>query len=251
MGLGLAELSPIPPTEIREAFKVFDRDGNGFISKQELGTAMRSLGYMPNEVELEVIIQRLDMDGRDPYGAGWDTRDTPQQSRAVLQGQSIPCPRPHHCHGIVREDLMMLEGSQDGDHTLPNLQTQWEWGANVHPAPALDPTPQAQPPPRPCPGPQHPVPVTPMLIRTLRSALIYRIPFFFFSLFKSLSAEAAKPRLPSLLILSASVTALELSTRPGRRMRLMAAPQWGPKGVRVTWSVLVLLGFPPSFGVPS
>lgn len=51
------------PSEIREAFKVFDRDGNGFISKQELGMAMRSLGYMPNEVELEVIIQRLDMDG--------------------------------------------------------------------------------------------------------------------------------------------------------------------------------------------
>uniref|UniRef100_A0A8C9S8W2 Calcium binding protein 7 n=1 Tax=Scleropages formosus TaxID=113540 RepID=A0A8C9S8W2_SCLFO len=49
--------------KIREAFKVFDRDGNGFISKQELGMAMRSLGYMPNEVELEVIIQRLDMDG--------------------------------------------------------------------------------------------------------------------------------------------------------------------------------------------
>ncbi|XP_055260599.1 calcium-binding protein 7 [Moschus berezovskii] len=55
--------SPEGGEEIREAFKVFDRDGNGFISKQELGTAMRSLGYMPNEVELEVIIQRLDMDG--------------------------------------------------------------------------------------------------------------------------------------------------------------------------------------------
>lgn len=27
---------------------------------------MRSLGYMPNEVELEVIIQRLDMDGEMP-----------------------------------------------------------------------------------------------------------------------------------------------------------------------------------------
>ncbi|XP_049909235.1 calcium-binding protein 7 isoform X2 [Epinephelus moara] len=54
--------------EIREAFKVFDRDGNGFISKQELGMAMRSLGYMPNEVELEVIIQRLDIDGDGQVG---------------------------------------------------------------------------------------------------------------------------------------------------------------------------------------
>uniref|UniRef100_A0A8D2PHB3 Calcium binding protein 7 n=1 Tax=Zosterops lateralis melanops TaxID=1220523 RepID=A0A8D2PHB3_ZOSLA len=62
-GIFLPDSFLLPPTEIREAFKVFDRDGNGFISKQELGTAMRSLGYMPNEVELEVIIQRLDMDG--------------------------------------------------------------------------------------------------------------------------------------------------------------------------------------------
>ncbi|XP_062844494.1 calcium-binding protein 7 [Trichomycterus rosablanca] len=54
--------------EIREAFEVFDRDGNGFISKQELGVAMRSLGYMPNEVELEVIIKRLDMDGDGQVG---------------------------------------------------------------------------------------------------------------------------------------------------------------------------------------
>lgn len=50
--------------EIREAFRVLDRDGNGFISKQELGMAMRSLGYMPSEVELAIIMQRLDMDGK-------------------------------------------------------------------------------------------------------------------------------------------------------------------------------------------
>ncbi|KAJ6657909.1 hypothetical protein lerEdw1_001829 [Lerista edwardsae] len=52
-----------PFKEIREAFRVLDRDGNGFISKQELGMAMRSLGYMPSEVELAIIMQRLDMDG--------------------------------------------------------------------------------------------------------------------------------------------------------------------------------------------
>lgn len=53
--------------EIREAFRVLDRDGNGFISKQELGMAMRSLGYMPSEVELAIIMQRLDMDGEFLY----------------------------------------------------------------------------------------------------------------------------------------------------------------------------------------
>uniref|UniRef100_A0A8C4NH44 Calneuron 2 n=1 Tax=Eptatretus burgeri TaxID=7764 RepID=A0A8C4NH44_EPTBU len=67
----LPQLSDRPPEhisedeikEIRDAFRVFDRDGNGFISKQELGMAMRSLGYMPSEVELAIIMQRLDMDG--------------------------------------------------------------------------------------------------------------------------------------------------------------------------------------------
>ncbi|XP_054351037.1 calcium-binding protein 8 isoform X2 [Pongo pygmaeus] len=59
----LANISVEELDEIREAFRVLDRDGNGFISKQELGMAMRSLGYMPSEVELAIIMQRLDMDG--------------------------------------------------------------------------------------------------------------------------------------------------------------------------------------------
>ncbi|KAL1252907.1 hypothetical protein QQF64_017600 [Cirrhinus molitorella] len=59
----LANISTEELGEIREAFRVLDRDGNGFISKQELGMAMRSLGYMPSEVELAIIMQRLDMDG--------------------------------------------------------------------------------------------------------------------------------------------------------------------------------------------
>lgn len=72
--------------EIREAFKVLDRDGNGFISKQELGMAMRSLGYMPSEVELAIIMQRLDMDG--------ESHEHPQMQKCSIQCRSAGLLQP-------------------------------------------------------------------------------------------------------------------------------------------------------------
>lgn len=97
---GVARLIPTPPAEIREAFKVFDRDGNGFISKQELGTAMRSLGYMPNEVELEVIIQRLDMDGRTL--APWDGGRPPRTQFALFPPIGRWLPDPMMRRGLIQ-----------------------------------------------------------------------------------------------------------------------------------------------------
>lgn len=81
--------------EIREAFRVLDRDGNGFISKQELGMAMRSLGYMPSEVELAIIMQRLDMDGETCLLApGCASRLTPW----VWGAYSLPLKSPLSLH---------------------------------------------------------------------------------------------------------------------------------------------------------
>ena len=41
-------------SELKEAFSLFDRDGDGTISAKELGTVMRSLGQNPSEDELQV-----------------------------------------------------------------------------------------------------------------------------------------------------------------------------------------------------
>jgi calmodulin len=42
--------------EIKEAFALFDKNGDGTISSDELGTVMRNLGYNPSEEELRELI---------------------------------------------------------------------------------------------------------------------------------------------------------------------------------------------------
>jgi len=49
--------------EIREAFKVFDSDGNGFINRQELRYVMLNLGENMEEEEIECLIDEIDQDG--------------------------------------------------------------------------------------------------------------------------------------------------------------------------------------------
>ena len=49
--------------EIREAFKVFDRDGNGYISQAELKHVMWSIGEELSDDEVEEMIREADRDG--------------------------------------------------------------------------------------------------------------------------------------------------------------------------------------------
>ncbi|XP_033736505.1 calmodulin-like [Pecten maximus] len=50
-------------TEMREAFRVFDRDGNGMITAAELRNAMYNLGEKLTDEEIDEMIKEADMDG--------------------------------------------------------------------------------------------------------------------------------------------------------------------------------------------
>ena len=47
----------------REAFKVFDSDGNGFINAAELRQVMMNLGEKLTEEEVEMMIKEADTNG--------------------------------------------------------------------------------------------------------------------------------------------------------------------------------------------
>lgn len=58
------ELLNLCSLEFKEAFSLFDKDGDGTITTKELGTVMRSLGQNPTEAELQDMINEVDADGK-------------------------------------------------------------------------------------------------------------------------------------------------------------------------------------------
>lgn len=49
--------------DFREAFSLFDRDGDGCINAKELGTVLRSLGQSPTVAEVDAMLRKADVAG--------------------------------------------------------------------------------------------------------------------------------------------------------------------------------------------
>ena len=48
----------------REAFSIFDQNGNGSITSSELAQVMRTLGQNPTEEEITEMVLQIDADGK-------------------------------------------------------------------------------------------------------------------------------------------------------------------------------------------
>jgi calmodulin len=48
---------------LKEAFSVFDKNGDGTISLTELAIVLRGLGQNPSEKDVQAMIEEADLDG--------------------------------------------------------------------------------------------------------------------------------------------------------------------------------------------
>jgi len=55
----MVEYSEEQIAEFKEAFALFDKDGDGTIDSDELGSVMRSLGHQPTEAEVQDMINEV------------------------------------------------------------------------------------------------------------------------------------------------------------------------------------------------
>uniref|UniRef100_A0A3B3UDY0 Calcium binding protein 5b n=2 Tax=Poecilia TaxID=8080 RepID=A0A3B3UDY0_9TELE len=58
---GGAKRRQVSQEKLREAFIEFDKDKDGFITCKDLGNLMRTMGYMPTEMELIELSQNINM----------------------------------------------------------------------------------------------------------------------------------------------------------------------------------------------
>ncbi len=50
-------------SEFKEAFHLFDKNGDGFITANDIGTVMRALGQNPTEAEIQDMFIEVDATG--------------------------------------------------------------------------------------------------------------------------------------------------------------------------------------------
>jgi calmodulin len=80
--------------EIREAFRVFDKDGNGFISAAELRHVMTNLGEKLTDEEVDEMIREADIDGDGQVNYEGKISSSPQpynlESKTIRSRNDLP-----------------------------------------------------------------------------------------------------------------------------------------------------------------
>ncbi|KAG6535485.1 calmodulin-like protein 3 [Zingiber officinale] len=103
--------SATSPAELTRAFQMFDRDGDGRISKQELCDSLENLGIYIADADLEAVIEWVDVDGDGCV----DAEEFAALYQAVMEREAE--------EAEMREAFEVFDQNGDGFIAAEELQT--------------------------------------------------------------------------------------------------------------------------------
>ncbi|XP_034289755.1 calcium-binding protein 4 [Pantherophis guttatus] len=106
------ELSTLELDELLDAFKEFDTDQDGFLSYKDLGDCMRTMGYMPTEMELLEVSQHIKM----RMGGRIDFEEFVEMMRPKVLEETA------HMVGVRELKIAFREFDTDGDGAISSLE---------------------------------------------------------------------------------------------------------------------------------
>uniref|UniRef100_A0A8C3TH17 Calcium binding protein 4 n=1 Tax=Chelydra serpentina TaxID=8475 RepID=A0A8C3TH17_CHESE len=98
--------------ELLDAFKEFDTDQDGFVSYKDLGACMRTMGYMPTEMELIEISQHIKM----RMGGRVDFEDFVEMMGPKLREETA------HMVGVRELKIAFRELDRNGDGEISSME---------------------------------------------------------------------------------------------------------------------------------
>ncbi|OIW08674.1 hypothetical protein TanjilG_03350 [Lupinus angustifolius] len=99
------------PSELKRVFQMFDRDGDGRISKKELKDSMEKLGMMIPDKELTQMIEKIDVNGD-----GWvDMEEFGELYESIMEERDE--------EEDMREAFNVFDHNHDGFITVEELRT--------------------------------------------------------------------------------------------------------------------------------
>ncbi|XP_026521115.1 calcium-binding protein 4 isoform X1 [Pseudonaja textilis] len=98
--------------ELLDAFKEFDTDQDGFLSYKDLGDCMRTMGYMPTEMELLEVSQHIKM----RMGGRIDFEEFVKMMSPKLLEETA------HMVGVRELKIAFREFDTDGDGAISSLE---------------------------------------------------------------------------------------------------------------------------------